>query len=206
MHSSGFHSLPSHSPTQHQASHPSNDLYLSMPTSHVYSAVTTTTAAAAAKPTLRHSGSVPTLQHSTAEYLTTKGQFNSTRTSTHLHDFQKQLNESTLKSSRDALATDLEKSKYQIKEFEGRVSKVSLYDVIDMCRTFDQVSLLDSQLMEKSSMIEEYVNELSQLRSEMARIKKRQEKEISESKEECSRDLEEVSHQMLLSATTSHYQ
>jgi len=76
----------------------------------------------ATKPTLQHSGSVPALQYSTANYLTTKGQFDSTRPSTHLHDFQKQLNESTLKSSRDALATDLEKSKYQIKEFEGKVS------------------------------------------------------------------------------------
>ena len=40
--------------------------------------------------------------------------------------------------------------------------------------------------------MEEYVNELSQLRSEMVRIKKNQEKEISELKEECSREIEEV--------------
>ena len=119
MHSSGFHSLPSRSPTlQQQVSHPSNDLFLSMPASHIHPGATTA-AAVAAKPTIRHSGSVPTLQYSTADYLPSKGQF---KTSTHLHDFQKQLNESALKSSRDALATDLEKSKYQIKEFEGRVS------------------------------------------------------------------------------------
>ena len=113
MRSSGFHSLPSHSPTHlQQVAHPSNNLYLSMPTSNVHPG--------AIKPTIRHSGSVPTLQHSAGDY---KGQFNSARSSTtHFHDFQKQLNESTLKSSRDALASDLEKSKYQIKEFEGRVS------------------------------------------------------------------------------------
>ena len=112
MHSSGFYSLPSRSPThQQQVAHPSNDLYSSMLTSNIHPG--------AVKPTIRHSGSVPTLQHSTGEY---KGQFNSARSSTHFHDFQKQLNESTLKSSRDALASDLEKSKYQIKEFEGRVS------------------------------------------------------------------------------------
>jgi len=40
--------------------------------------------------------------------------------------------------------------------------------------------------------MEEYVNELSQLRSEMAKIKKNQEKEISQLKEERSRELEEV--------------
>ena len=119
MHSSGFHSLPSRSPTLHQqVSHTSSDFYLSMPASNIHPGATTS-AAIAAKPTIRHSGSVPTLQYSTAEYLPNKGQF---KTSTHLHNFQKQLNESALKSSRDALATDLEKSKYQIKEFEGRVS------------------------------------------------------------------------------------
>ena len=112
MRSSGFYSLPSHSPTHlQQVVHPSNNLYLSMPTSNVHPG--------GVKPTIRHSGSVPTLQHSTGDY---KAQFNSARSSTHFHDFQKQLNESTLKSSRDALASDLEKSKYQIKEFEGRVS------------------------------------------------------------------------------------
>lgn len=58
--------------------------------------------------------------------------------------------------------------------------------------TFDQVSLLDSQLKEKSSVMEEYVGELSQLRSEMAGIKKNQEREISELKEEYSRQIEEV--------------
>lgn len=57
----------------------------------------------------------------------------------------------------------------------------------------DQVSLLDSQLKEKSSMIEEYTNELSQLRSEMVKIKKNQEKETSGLKEECSREIEQVS-------------
>ena len=203
MHSSGFHSLPSRSPTHQQAaSHPSIDLHLSMPTSNVYPTVT----AAAAKPTIRHSGSVPSLQYSTTDHMTTRGQFNSTRTSTHLHDFQKQLNESTLKSSRDALATDLEKSKYQIKEFEGRVSKIC-YMMQFVC-AFDQVSLLDSQLKQKSSMMEEYVTELSQLRTEIARIKKNQEKEISKLKEENSRELEEVScwqccHQLLLTQLSS---
>lgn len=76
---------------------------------------------------MQHSGSVPLLQLGITDHLTTKGgQFNSTRSSAHLHNFQKQLNESALKSSRDALATDLEKSKYQIKEFEGKVSNVLL--------------------------------------------------------------------------------
>ena len=189
MHSSGFHSLPSRSPTlQQQVSHPSSDLYLSMPASNIHPGATTA-AAVAAKPTIRHSGSVPTLQYSIAEYLPSKGQF---KTSTHLHDFQKQLNESALKSSRDALATDLEKSKYQIKEFEGRVSTTISLLLTFVC-AFNQVSLLDSQLKEKSSMMEEYVSELSQLRSEMVRIKKNQEREISELKEEYSRQIEEVS-------------
>lgn len=191
MHSSGFHSLPSRSPTLHQqVSHTSSDFYLSMPASSIHPGATTS-AAIAAKPTIRHSGSVPTLQYSTAEYLPNKGQF---RTSTHLHNFQKQLNESALKSSRDALATDLEKSKYQIKEFEGRVSNsysVMLFVCVTIY-TFDQVSLLDSQLKEKSSIMEEYVGELSQLRSEIAGIKKNQEREISELKEEYSRQIEEV--------------
>ena len=114
-HSSGFHSLPSYSPThQQQVTHPSHDLYLSMPTSNIHPA--------AVKPTIRHSGSVPALQQSTAAHETTKGRLGSTTPSTHLYDFQKQLNESILKSNQDALANDLEQSKYQIKEFEGRVS------------------------------------------------------------------------------------
>ena len=41
--------------------------------------------------------------------------------------------------------------------------------------------------------MEEYVNELSQLRSEMVRIKKNQEREILELKEEYLRQIEEVS-------------
>ena len=118
MRSSGFHSLPSRSPTHlQQVAHPSNDLYLSMPTSNIHPG--------AVKPTIRLSGSVPALQHSTGQ---------SRSSTTHFHDFQRQLNESTLKSSRDALASDLEKSKYQIKEFEGRVSnKVFLYAVMFVC-------------------------------------------------------------------------
>ena len=54
------------------------------------------------------------------------------------------------------------------------------------------MSLLDSQLKEKSSIMEDYVNELSQLRGEVARIKKNQEKEILVMKEGCARDMEEV--------------
>ena len=54
------------------------------------------------------------------------------------------------------------------------------------------MSLLNSQLKEKSSVMEEYVNELSHLRSEMTKIKKNQEKEISQFKEEHSREIEEV--------------
>ena len=97
-----------------------------MPTSNIHPAVV--------KPTIRPSGSVPTLQQSTRVHEITKGRFGSITPSTHFHDFQKQLNESILKSSQDALANDLEKSKYQIKEFEGRVSrKVWLYDTIYMC-------------------------------------------------------------------------
>lgn len=64
---------------------------------------------------------------------------------------------------------------------------------VEFICTFDQVSLLDSQLKEKSSIMEEYVNELSQLRSQMVRIKKNQEKEISELKEECLKEIEQVS-------------
>ena len=49
--------------------------------------------------------------------------------------------------------------------------------------------------------MEEYVGELLQLRSEMAGIKKNQEREISELKEEYSRQIEEVRLGLLSIAT-----
>ena len=55
--------------------------------------------------------------------LASKGHVDPARPYSHLRDLQEHLKESTLKSTRDALANDLERSKCQIKEFEGKVSK-----------------------------------------------------------------------------------
>ncbi|XP_065916725.1 coiled-coil domain-containing protein 18-like isoform X2 [Dysidea avara] len=155
LYSSGFHSFPSHStPTQQPAtSYKSHDLSLSAPTT----------------------GTAPVLRYTSVDHLlTSKGHVEPVRPFSHLRDLQEHLKESTLKSTRDALANDLERSKCQIKEFEGKVT------------------MLDSQLKEKSTVMESYVKELSGLRNQVAKIKRNQERELNQLRDTHAKELQQV--------------
>jgi len=68
--------------------------------------------------------------------LASKGHVEPVRPYSHLRDLQEHLKESTLKSTRDALANDLERSKCQIKEFEGKVCKTEISEYIQYVYIF----------------------------------------------------------------------
>jgi len=53
--------------------------------------------------------------------------------------------------------------------------------------------MLDSQLKEKSTAMESYVKELSELRNQVAKIKRNQERELSQLQDSHTKELQQVS-------------
>ena len=53
--------------------------------------------------------------------------------------------------------------------------------------------MLDSQLKEKSTTMESYVKELSELRNQVAKIKRNQERELSQLRDSHTKELQQVS-------------